>query len=98
MQSNPENEQLLEEELGSEFAKKGGKILKTKENGAPQKWLCAINDNGEPFDPPGVDLKNVQRNINSEGKWEGSNPSEEDRDEREKWDSAWNDPDPKGRG
>lgn len=98
MQVNPENEQALEEELESEFIKKGGKILKTKENGAPQRWLCAIGDNGEPFDPPGVNPKDVMHKINSEGKWEGVNPSEDDRDERGKWDSGWKNPDPKGKG
>lgn len=97
MQSNPENEQLLEEELESEFAKKGGKVLKMKENGAPQRWLCAIDDNGEPFDPPGVDPKNVLREINSEGKYEGANPSEEDLEEIKQWRSDWNNPDPKGK-
>lgn len=97
MQSNPENEQLLEEELESEFTKKGGKILESK-NGAPRRWLCAIDDNGEPFDPPGVDPKNVLREINSDRKWVGNNPSEDKLKEIKDWRSDWNDPDPKGKG
>jgi len=98
MQSNQENEQAIEEELESEFIKKGGKILKLKENGAPQHWLCAIDDNGEPFDPPGMDPKNVIREVNNEGKWEGVNPSPADRDEIKQWRSDWNNPNPKGKG
>ena len=96
MQSNQENEQAIEEELESEFIKKGGKILELKENGAPQHWLCAIDDNGEPFDPPGMDPKNVIREVNNEGKWEGNNPK--NLNEIKIWRSDWNDPDPKGKG
>ncbi|TAN58515.1 hypothetical protein EPN15_00850 [Patescibacteria group bacterium] len=97
MQSNPESEQSMEEELESRFVKKGGRVLKIKENGAPQRWLCAIDDNGEPFDPPGIDPKNVIREINGEGKCEGVNPSEEDIEEIKQWRSDWNNQDPKGK-
>lgn len=97
MQSSPENEQSIEEELESEFIKKGGKVLEIKEDGAPQRWLCAINDNGEPFDPPGVDPKNVLHEINNEGKWAGNNPSEDKLDEASRWLSYLNKRDPKGK-
>ena len=97
MQLNPENEQAIEEELESEFVKKGGKILELKEDGSPQQWLCAINDNGEPFDPPGIDSKNILHEINNEGKWEGVNPSKKDIKEIKEWRSDWDDPDPKGK-
>jgi hypothetical protein len=98
MQSNPENEQAIEEELESEFIKKGGKVLKVKEDGAPQRWLCATSDNGEPFDPPGVNSKDVLREINGDGKWVGNNPSEGILKEVKSWRSDWDDPDPKGKG
>ena len=98
MQPNQENEQAIEEELESEFIKKGGKILKVKEDGMPQYWLCAIDDTGEPFDPPGVDPKNVLREINGDGKWAGNNPSEDKLAEVKQWRGDWNNPDPKGKG
>ena len=98
MQLNPENEQAIEEELESEFVKKGGKILELKEDGSPQQWLCAINDNGEPFDPPGIDSKNILHEINNEGKWVGNNPSEGKLEEASRWLSYLNKRDPKGRG
>ena len=97
MQSGLENEQTIEEELESEFIKKGGKILEVKEDGSPQRWLCAISDNGEPFDPHGIDPKNVLHEINNEGKWVGNNPSKDKLDEASKWLSYLNKRDPKGK-
>lgn len=96
MQSNPEDEQIMEEELESEFTKKGGKVLELKKDGKPQRWLCAINDDtGEPFDPPGVNSKDVLREID-DGKWVGNNPNKDKLDEIKRWRYDWNDPDSKG--
>lgn len=100
MTPNQENEQILleeEREVLSEFTKKGGRILETKENGVPKHWLCGVSEQGKLIDPPGIDPKNVLHEINNEGKYEGVNPSPKDIEEIKEWRNDWDNPDPKGK-
>jgi hypothetical protein len=84
MTINPESETVADETTVEEFSG-GGKIFERYEDGRPKRWLCGHDTENNITDPPEVARGAATHYLNSEGKMEGANPTEEVLDEQELW-------------
>lgn len=84
--------ELSEENINNSFSqennKESGIILERDTDGRPVHWICGIDENGNFFDPPEVNIKEVIHSINKDGKREGNNSNN---DEIKKWRTDWMD-------
>jgi hypothetical protein len=80
-----------------EFEKNQGRIISRGEEGAPERWLCGKNSNGEPIHPSDAkkpvaylasvqELEDLGHNPQQGEVWLGTECSKEVKDEMAWWD------------